>query len=120
MSPRYDLSTGVPWPEPLELTEHDDETGADNGVRVETFPTRVTITVAEAGTACSFDLGEPELQVLIATLQRSRSLVASTMTAQPDPAYVAPDDTIGRAVRAFGREFPAWWRPPPTSKRRAW
>lgn len=91
MSPKYDMGTGVAWPDTLELDDRDDLAHPNDGLLATSFPMHVSIGVAEAGTVCSVDLDRDAATRLRDWLTSALGFISSAMDAVPDPGYVTPD-----------------------------
>jgi hypothetical protein len=102
MSPKYDIGTGVAWPETLELGDRDPVAYPKNGLKGSSFPMHVNIAVAEGGTVCSVDLDRASASVLCEWLTRCLAFSDSLMDAVPDPGYVEPTpDENARSAGLF-------------------
>ena len=88
MFPKYDLGTGVAWPETLELEDRDPVAYPNDGLKGSSFPMHVNIAVAEGGTVCSVDLDREAATTLHGWLTECLAFIGSTMDAVPDPGYV--------------------------------
>jgi len=97
MSPKYDLGTGVAWPETLELSDRDPVAYPNDGLKGSSFPMHINIAVAEGGTVCSVDLDREALLALVDWLARSCHFIYAAMGAVPDPGYVVPVTRLRRS-----------------------
>lgn len=105
MSPKYNLDTGVDWPEMLELDDRDPVAYPRDGLKAAAFPMHVNIAVAESGTVCSVDLDRAAMLALRSWLDDALAFANSLMDAKPDPGYVEPEpvDYIAQASAAIDR-----------------
>jgi hypothetical protein len=91
MSPKYDLGTGVDWPETLELSDRDPIAYPDDGLKGWSFPMLVNIAVAGGGEVCSVDLDREAATTLHGWLTDCLAFIGANMDAVPDPGFVEPD-----------------------------